>query len=150
MNNTFCYLLRTRYSECDAQKVVFNSRYADYLDVAVTEFMRVIWGNYNDLLAQGVDNQMVSYAIDWQSSACFDEVIAISVSTVHIGNTSYTLQVEFTNHETGAKVATAKVIYVMVDAVLQTKMAIPKDLRAPLELGATGYTVDHASVSIGV
>ena len=51
MRDEFCHLLRVRYSECDAQKVVFNGRYVDYIDIAVTEFMRVIWGNYNDILS---------------------------------------------------------------------------------------------------
>jgi len=32
----FRYYLRVRYVECDAQKVVFNSRYAEYVDVSVT------------------------------------------------------------------------------------------------------------------
>jgi len=30
----FTLYLRVRYGECDAQKVVFNARYADYVDVA--------------------------------------------------------------------------------------------------------------------
>ena len=34
----FELLLRVRYSECDAQEVVFNARYADYADLAATEF----------------------------------------------------------------------------------------------------------------
>ena len=34
-----CYL-RVRYVECDAQKVVFNSRYSEYVDVGMTEFLR--------------------------------------------------------------------------------------------------------------
>ena len=29
----FRYYLRVRYIECDAQKVVFNSRYSEYVDV---------------------------------------------------------------------------------------------------------------------
>ena len=40
--NRFRYYLRVRYSECDAQKVVFNSRYGDYIDLATTEFLRAL------------------------------------------------------------------------------------------------------------
>ena len=32
----FRYYLRVRYIECDAQKVVFNSRYGEYVDVSIT------------------------------------------------------------------------------------------------------------------
>jgi acyl-CoA thioester hydrolase len=38
--NPFRYYLRVRYSECDAQKIVFNARYGEYVDLAVSEFMR--------------------------------------------------------------------------------------------------------------
>jgi acyl-CoA thioesterase FadM len=40
----FRYLLRVRYGECDAQKIVYNARYGDYVDLAATEFLRAIWG----------------------------------------------------------------------------------------------------------
>jgi acyl-CoA thioesterase FadM len=38
----FRYYLRVRYAECDAQKVVFHSRYAEYTDVAINEFFRAL------------------------------------------------------------------------------------------------------------
>src|SRR5262249_24046289 len=36
MTPPFRYYLRVRYIECDAQKVVFNSRYGEYIDVRST------------------------------------------------------------------------------------------------------------------
>ena len=42
MNQPFRYYLRVRYIECDAQKVVFNSRYGEYVDVSINEFLRAI------------------------------------------------------------------------------------------------------------
>ena len=36
IKNQFTLLLRVRYGECDAQEVVFNARYADYIDIAMT------------------------------------------------------------------------------------------------------------------
>ena len=38
--HVFRYYLRVRYIECDAQKVVFNSRYSEYVDVGFSEFLR--------------------------------------------------------------------------------------------------------------
>jgi len=40
MSRAFRYYLRVRYIECDAQKVVFNSRYSEYVDVSINEFLR--------------------------------------------------------------------------------------------------------------
>lgn len=149
MNDAFNYFLRVRYAECDAQKVVFNSRYVDYVDAAMTEFTRVIWGNYNDLLAQGIDNQVVSLKLDWKAPARFDEVIAITVKPVRVGNSSYTLQLDFFNHDEGRHLATADVVYVMVSAEALEKMAIPDTMRESLEKGAPGVRVDHSGSGLG-
>lgn len=144
MNDDFCYLLRVRYSECDAQKVVFNGRYVDYIDVAVTEFLRVIWGNYNDILSMGIDNQVVHISMDWKAPAHFDEVIAIAVKPGKIGASSYSLKFDFYHYETSTALASAEVIYVMVSAVQHKKMTIPQDMREKLEQGAPGIKIDHA------
>jgi len=144
MNNEFCYLLRVRYAECDAQKVVFNSRYVDYIDIAFTEFMRVVWGDYNDILSGGIDSQVVSLSMDWKAPAHFDEILAVRVKPVRIGRTSYTLQVDFYNYDRLELLASAQIVYVMVKVREHTKMEIPDDMRRQLENGAPGVTIDHA------
>lgn len=148
MNTDFCYFLRVRYSECDAQKVVFNGRYVDYIDIAATEFMRVVWGNYNDILYRGIDNQVVSVSINWQAPAHFDEVLAITVKPVKIGTSSYSLLVDFFNYNGFAKLASAEIVYVMVDSIEHTKMEIPKDMRKQIEKGAPGIKIDHSGSTI--
>ena len=149
MPEPFCYYLRVRYAECDAQQVVFNSRYVDYVDAAMTEFTRVIWGDYNDLLARGIDNQVVHLSIDWKAPARFDEVVAITVMPAPLGNSSYTLQVSFYNHGTGQHLARAEVVYVMVTADAFEKMTIPEEMRQSLEVGAPGVRVDHSGAGLG-
>lgn len=146
MNKEFCYLLRVRYSECDAQKVVFNGRYVDYVDLAVTEFMRVVWGDYNDILAKGIDNQVVRLSIEWKAPARFDDILAITVKPIKIGSSSYTLQIDFYNYETKKSIASAEIIYVMVSASQFTKLEIAKDMREHLEKGASGICIDHAGL----
>ena len=146
MTNDFCYLLRVRYSECDAQKVVFNGRYSDYVDIAAGEFTRAIWGDYNDMLSQGIDNQVVSYSIDWQGPAHFDDVLAVRVKPKKIGNTSYSLQVDFYHYDNKKMIASAQIVYVMVSVDKHEKMAIPDLMRKQLESGAQGITVNHAGV----
>ncbi len=144
MRDEFCHLLRVRYSECDAQKVVFNGRYVDYIDIAVTEFLRVIWGNYDDMLSKGIDSQVVKLSINWKAPAHFDDVIAITVKSIRIGSSSYTLQVDFYNHKTAVDIASAEITYVMVSAGEHKKMEIPKDMRKKLAEGSPGKRIDHA------
>ena len=42
MSLPFRFYFRVRYAECDAQKVVFNARYGDYVDLGFTEFLRAL------------------------------------------------------------------------------------------------------------
>ncbi|MGB3665483.1 MAG: thioesterase family protein [Bermanella sp.] len=147
-NGHFTYLLRVRYSECDAQKVVFNGRYSDYVDIAVGEFMRAIWGDYNELLNAGFDNQVVSYAINWQGPAHFDDVLACEVYAKHIGNTSFSFSVDFKRVDQEQTIAQAEIVYVMVDASTHEKKPIPAHLKVLLEKGASGMVVNHAGVKL--
>lgn len=144
----FTYLLRVRYSECDAQKIVFNGKYAEFVDIAATEYSRAVWGNYNDVLAIGVDSQVVNLNISWKAPSTFDDVLAIEVNTGNVGNSSYTFEFEIRNYETGASIASAQVVYVMVDATEFIKMPIPTDLRQKLEQGGPGLVVNHAGVEL--
>ncbi len=144
----FTHLLRVRYSECDAQKIVFNGKYAEFVDIAATEYSRAVWGDYNDVLATGVDSQVVNLNISWKSPATFDDVLAIEVNTGKLGTSSYAFEFEIRNYKTGISVASAQVVYVMVDATEFTKMPIPADLRKKLEQGAPGVIVNHAGVDL--
>jgi acyl-CoA thioester hydrolase len=144
----FTHLLRVRYSECDLQKIVFNGKYAEFVDIAATEYSRAVWGNYNDVLAMGVDSQVVNLNISWQAPSTFDDVLAIEVNTGKVGNSSYTFEFEIRNYQTGIMIASAQVIYVMVDATEFTKMRIPDDLRQKLEQGAPAVIVNHAGIDL--
>ncbi|WP_026375438.1 acyl-CoA thioesterase [Aestuariibacter salexigens] len=142
----FTHLLRVRYGECDPQNVVFNARYADYADIAATEFMRAIWGDYASLVAQGIENQVVNLNISWKSSAKFDDVIAISVNASRVGNTSFSLALHMKEINSGRNIAEAEVVYVMVDATHFNKMPIPEHLKDALEMGAPGTVINHAGL----
>ncbi|HSC71381.1 MAG TPA: acyl-CoA thioesterase, partial [Candidatus Methylomirabilis sp.] len=38
----FSFPIRVRYSEIDVQGIVYNSRYLEYVDVALTEYFRAM------------------------------------------------------------------------------------------------------------
>lgn len=147
MAQPFTHLLRVRYADCDAQAIVFNGKYVEYIDVASTEFVREIWGGFNTLFERDLDHQVVNVNVAWKSPAAFDDVLAISVESAHIGNTSYTLKVWFNNHATGVLIATAEIVYVMINTQKHEKAPIPDDMREALEKGAPNVVVDHAGVS---
>src|SRR3954470_12747768 len=80
----FRYYLRVRYIECDAQKVVFNSRYAEYVDVAVNEFLRAA-GIHAEFMEGGLDFQLVKQTVEWKAPARFDDVLELSLVTTRLG-----------------------------------------------------------------
>ncbi|MGI1679197.1 MAG: acyl-CoA thioesterase [Cellvibrionaceae bacterium] len=140
----FTVLIRVRYAECDAQRVVFNSRYGDYVDIALTEYMRKLFGGYEELLKKGIDNQVVKLSTEWTSSAKSDDVLALTVRTSHIGNTSFSFQLELTNHKTKKEIAVTDIIYVLVDSTNYQKMSIPTEMRKTLEIGASNVVIDFS------
>ncbi|MFT4941687.1 MAG: acyl-CoA thioester hydrolase [Paraglaciecola sp.] len=146
MDKPFQYLLRVRYSECDAQLVVFNARYGDYVDVAGTEYFRVLFGGYQMLLEQGLDNQVVKLNTSWKAAARFDDVLVISVETSHIGTTSFSLRLSFSRYNTNEELAVSEITYVMVDTHTYQKTPIPEKLRIKLHHGAMNVITDHAGV----
>jgi len=143
MTRSFRYYLRVRYQECDAQKVVFNARYSDYIDIAITEFIRAI--GFGEALMNGeLDFQLVKQTIEWQAPAHFDDVLALEVMANRLGNTSFTLGVTIYRAADGKQLATAETVYVLVAAATLTKMPLPPLFRAALEQGAPNHQTDHA------
>lgn len=143
----FRVLLRVRFHECDALGIVFNARYADYVDVAVTEFFRHTFGGNNKLRERNLDNQVVNLTIDWTSSARFDDVVELRMKTQKVGTTSFTLVADISQHPAGTPVAKASITYVMVKPVghqQYEKTPIPDDVRDLLLTGSPGITVDYS------
>ena len=143
MSDRFHFYLRVRYGECDAQKVVFNSRYSDYADIACLEFLRAA-GLGEAVTTGGLDYQVVKQTLEWKSSARFDQVLDISVRTSHLGTTSFSLLAEMRIAGEESVFATVETVYVLVAAHTLAKMPLPEYFRAALEKGAPGKTIDHA------
>lgn len=143
MSEHFRYYLRVRYSECDAQKVVFNARYGEYVDLASTAFLRAI-GLEQQLAGGEFDYQVVKQTLQWRAPARFDQVLELSVYAAHLGNTSFTLMTEFRLAGSEAVTATAETVYVAVDPETLSKRPLGDAIRAALLRGGPGLAVDHA------
>jgi acyl-CoA thioester hydrolase len=145
MTEPFRYYLRVRYIECDAQKVVFNSRYGEYVDVSINEFLRAA-GVLQDFTDGHLDFQLVKQTVEWKAPARFDQVLELSIETRRLGNTSFTLGTEFRiAGGDGTVIVTVETVYVLVDGRTLTKLPLPDALRAALQQGAAGRTTDHAA-----
>lgn len=143
MSRPFRYFTRVRYQDCDAQAVVFNARYGDYVDLAVTEWLRASMPG-RDPFDGSFELQVVRQLIEWKAPARFNDVIEIEVAATRFGTTSVT--VGFTLRRAGEAEAmqTAELVYVVVDKDTWKKRPMTEVERASLETGARGLVVDHA------
>jgi len=141
--HSFRYLLRVRYGECDAQAIVFNARWGDYTDAAVTEYLRVLWHPI-DGYPHGLDFRLVRQVTEWKSPARFDDVLEARVETARIGTTSFTIATQWRRWRQEPLLVHVETVYVVVDPALGTKGPVPDAHRRALEHGAPGQIVDHA------
>jgi acyl-CoA thioester hydrolase len=100
------------------------------------------------LLAAGLDTQVVRLVTDFRSPARFDEVLAITVETTAVGNTSFVLTMQITQHASGRLVASTAATYVMVTVQEHQKVRVPDDIRARLLAGAPGVVVNQAGAAL--
>ena len=144
MSPRFRYYLRVRYQECDAQHVVFNARYGDYIDLACSEFLRAALPTPRALFDGTFEIQTVRQVIEWKAPARFDDVLEVAVWASRVGTTSFTLSFELRRAGDGELLVTSDTVYVHVERETFRKRAIEPRMRAALEAGARGRRVDHA------
>lgn len=129
----FSTRFRVRYAEIDGQKVVFNSRYLEYADVAVTEFWE--WtGIGNALGATWHDTEFhVRRAeVDYLKPFVLGDEVIAHVRVERLGTSSITKRFELTN---AAGELCCAIDMVSVNVHLPTGRPVPLDpqVRAFLE-----------------
>ena len=120
----FSHRLRVRWSEVDPQGVVFNARYLDYVDVAISEYCRAardagLWRGDN------VQFHVRHAAVDFRRPIRADEQIDLLARTKATGRTSVTTLVEM--HGAGEEDlrAAVEVVAVHVDLSDHRPRALP-------------------------
>ena len=142
MTAPFRYYTRVRYQDCDAQNVVFNARYGDYVDLAITEFLRASFPG-RDPFDGSLEIQVVRQLIEWKAAARFNDVLEIAVRVVRFGTTSFTVAFDMRIAGTPDAIVTAELVYVVIDGPTWKKRPMTPDERARLEAGGAGKITDH-------
>ena len=132
-----CTTIRVRFSEVDPQGIVYNSRYLEYVDVALGEFIRARGIKLIETAAQGhFDTSVVRAELDYLSPAQLDQQIDVWAWLVRLGNKSFTLGYEIYPH--GAReplLVRAELVYVNYNAAQGRANPIPDDIRVALMEG---------------
>ena len=127
----FSHRLRVRYSECDAQGVVFNGQYLFLYDVALTELFREAVGPYEEMVASGVDMVVAEARLRFLAGARFDDELDIELPVAKLGNTSMIVAPTF--RVDGHAMVEGEVRHVFVKPGSNAKREIPDDIRRALE-----------------
>jgi acyl-CoA thioester hydrolase len=88
----FHHRFRVRWSETDAQGVVFNARYLDYADIAITEYWRT--AKREKAGDDPLEFHVKKATVTWFAPIKPDEMIEVMARTVATGRTSLTQMVE--------------------------------------------------------
>jgi acyl-CoA thioester hydrolase len=119
------YRRKVRYSDTDAQGVVFNGNYAVYFDDTITDFFDEIGLPASELAATGHEIVLARCEIDFRSSAKIGEVLVTGARVRRIGRTSVTFELETREESSGRTVAEATQVQVVVDSGTLTPVPVP-------------------------
>lgn len=128
------YLHRVRWSEVDPQSIVFNSRYLEFLDAAMTEYYRLVGYPPTDIGSTDFDPVVVKAEINFHSSAVMDDVLRITVACTRMGTSSLDLGFEIFRETTHELLVTATITYVNLDQSTRKSTPFPAEIRT-----ATGH-----------
>ncbi|WP_066549087.1 MULTISPECIES: acyl-CoA thioesterase [unclassified Sphingomonas] len=128
----FSTRFRVRYAEIDGQRIVFNSRYLEYADVAVTEFWR--WSGMDALgpVWTEAEFNVVQATVQYKAPFRYDDMIEAWVRIDRIGNSSMTTRVELVHADTGALHTVIEIVSAHVDLAAGRATPIPDEVRAAL------------------
>ncbi len=125
-----CHDLRVRFAEVDAQSVVFNSRYLEYADIVLTEFMRD-----RGIPVTGPDVfevHVVQANVHYKSPLRFDEQVSGWARVARIGRSSMAFEVELRVEGEEEARAAITLSYVHVDIATGRPAEISAEMRARL------------------
>lgn len=135
---------RVRYHEADAQGFLFNSRYLELADVAMTEYFRSLGFPYRELVATGADPSVVSARLDFARPARFDDILDVGVACTRVGRSSFDLSMAISRN--GETIAEIDLTYVNVDAVDAVSRVLPASVADALRADSAAH--DHRGLEI--
>ena len=122
--------LRVRWMECDAQRIVFNGSYLNYLEVGQAEYFRNLGFSIYRIAQRGYfDSAVVTVTVEYKAPARVEDDIDVFVAVTNIGNTSLTLDAEIYLQSSDRLLTTIHAVYVGYDASTGETRPVPDAIR---------------------
>lgn len=116
------YRRKIRFSDTDAQGIVFNGNYATYNDDAVTDYLDSLGFSWSEFQEKGFDMVLGRSEIDFRSAARLGDVLVTGARIARIGKTSVVFQLQSFVEADDRVVVDSKLVQVIVDP----KTLVPK------------------------
>ena len=122
--------LRVRWMECDAQGIVYNGAYMDYLEVGQSEYYRNLGFSIYKVGQRGFfDTAVVKTTLEFRAPARVDEILELYVRVGDFGNTSFHLEMEIYQEDSDTVLTVIQGVYVGFDASSSTARRVPDEVR---------------------
>jgi acyl-CoA thioester hydrolase len=116
-----------RFAEIDGQMVVFNSRYLEYADNVLTEFMRAVDVPVSG--PQSFEMQVVQSTVKYKRALRFDDEVEGWLRVERVGRSSVIFEIEFRIKGAAEASASVTLAYVHVDLETEKSQEIPASVR---------------------
>ena len=131
------YRRKVRYSDTDAQGIVWNANYAGYFDDALTDLFDDLGLTASVMQLGGFEVVTAHLNIDFKAAARLGEVLLTRARLDRVGNKSVTFGMETIKESSGAVAVTGTVVFVTVDGATFSSIEVPEAVLDVLE-EATG------------
>ncbi|MEM7131002.1 MAG: thioesterase family protein [Chloroflexota bacterium] len=130
----FSYTLRVRYSEIDAQSVVYNSHFVTYFDITITEYLRHLNYDYSieAMRKTGKDFHTVKVVVDYAAPGFYDDQIHVHIRAGRVGRSSIQWQLAIFRNDEDEPITTGEVVWVYADMAAHKSEPLPEILREML------------------
>ena len=131
----FHHTLRVRWGECDAQGIVFNAQYLNYVEVVQAEYYRNIGVLlYDEDSRKDFDVATVNVSLNYLAPAVVDDLLDIYMRVSGIGNSSIKVAVEMHRQAPEELIATGDNVYVAYDSRQRKSHPVPEDIREKISI----------------
>lgn len=119
---------RVRYSEIDAQGIVFNAHYLTYFDQATTEYFRAVGYRHKDMVARtGLDFHVVRSVVEYKRPIHMDAAIDVGIAPSRIGNSSVTWSFGIFDPADDTLLATGELVWVCARVGAHASHPLPQE-----------------------
>ncbi len=122
--------LRVRWMEGDAQGIVYNGSYMNYLEVAQAEYYRNLGFSIYKLRELGhFDTVAAKVTLEFKAPARIEDLLDVYARVSHVGTTSIIVDTEIYLRGENELVASGQTVYVGYDTATSATKPVLPDLR---------------------